>query len=117
MKSHAKLERASESERPMPSPMLKDRRERSERVKVIAWLRCRLDPGMFSDEVVVTYPAPGRGEWQTTVFVPNSSVRSESEHDGEVMVEVVFQHGVRCAMLPNDEQHIVKAEDGDLRQP
>ena len=83
----------------------------------MAWLRCRLDSGMFSDEVGVTYPPPESGEWQTSVYVPSSYVRSESEHEGEVMVKVVFQRGTRWAVLPNGERDIVRVEDGDLRQP
>jgi hypothetical protein len=117
MKSLSKIEPVPETERLLPSPVPKERYQRTERAKVMAWLRCRLDLGMFTDEFAVTYPVPGRGEWQTTVFVPSSSVRSESEDEGEVMVEVVFQRGNRCALLPNPEGDIVTPADEDLRQP
>jgi hypothetical protein len=41
------------------------------------WLRCKVDRGMFSDEVAVTYPATT--PWQKSVFVPRSSVRSSHQ--------------------------------------
>lgn len=69
-----------------------------------------------SDEVVVTYPPAASPDQQTAVFVPRSYVRSENEREGEVMVEIVFQHGRRFAMLPNTERDIVSAADADLRQ-
>jgi hypothetical protein len=79
-----------------------------------AWLRCRLDRGMFSDEVAVTYPAATHEECQKSVFVPRSCVRSETEHQGEVMVKVVAVNGTRYAVLPNSECDIVWPEDADL---
>jgi hypothetical protein len=82
----------------------------------MAWLRCRLGDGMFSDEVVVTYPAAGNEELQSSVFVPSAYVRGESGHEGEVQVEVVVQKGKRYAVLPNAEQDLISPEDGDLRQ-
>jgi len=82
----------------------------------MAWLRCKLGGGMFSDEVVVTYPAAGNEDLQSSVFVPSSYVRGESGHEGEVQVEVLFQNGKCYAVLPNAEQDLVSPEDGDLRQ-
>lgn len=117
MKSQSNVKLSFEkAERLFPSPVPNQRHERAGRVKEMAWLRCRLDLGMFNDEVAVTYPTPGRGEWQTSVYVPSSCVRGESEHEGEVMVEVVFQRGNRCAILPNSEGDIVTPADEDLRQ-
>ena len=81
-----------------------------------AWLRCRLDSGMFSDEVAVTYPASAGNAWQKSVFVPRSFVRGEKENQGEVMVSVVVKDGTRYAVLPSSQRDIVKAEDADLRQ-
>jgi hypothetical protein len=81
-----------------------------------AWLRCRLDSGMFSDEVAVTYPASANNAWQKSVFVPLSSVRGEIGSQGEVLVSVVVKDGTHYAMLPSSECDIVKAEDADLRQ-
>lgn len=80
-----------------------------------AWLRCRLDMGMFSDEVAVTYP-PLTKEWQKSVFVPRTCVRSESEHEGEVQVNVVVQDGTRFAVLPSSQRDMVRIEDADLQQ-
>jgi hypothetical protein len=81
-----------------------------------AWLRCRLDSGMFSDEVAVTYPPSASTVWQKSVFIPRSYVRFETESQGEVMVSVVVKDGARYAMLPSAERDIVKADAADLRQ-
>jgi hypothetical protein len=80
-----------------------------------AWLRCRLNRGMFSDEVVVTYPAASHLEHQRSAFVPRSYVRSETEHQGEVLVKVIAVSGGRYAVLPNSECDIVWPEDADLK--
>lgn len=80
-----------------------------------AWLRCRLDAGMFSDEVAVTYP-PSASAWQKSVFVPSACVRPESEHQGQVMVDVVDKDGARYAVLPSSRRDIVRVEGADLSQ-
>jgi hypothetical protein len=80
-----------------------------------AWLRCRLDMGMFSDEVAVTYP-PVESRWQKSVFVPRACVRSDGEHEGAVKVNVVVKNGARFAVLPSSQRDIVKIEDADLQQ-
>jgi len=80
-----------------------------------AWLRCRLDMGMFSDEVAVTYP-PLSKEWQKSVFVPRACVRSNTEHEGEVKVNVVTKDGARFAVLPSSQRDMVHIEDADLHQ-
>jgi hypothetical protein len=81
-----------------------------------AWLRCRVDSGMFSDEVAVTYPASASSPRQKSVFVPRSYIRGEKENQGEVMVSVVVRDGTRFAVLPSSDRDIVKPEDDDLRQ-
>ena len=80
------------------------------------WLLCRLDRGMFSDEVAVTYPAASLNHWQKSVFVPLSLVRSASEHRGEVKVKVVIRDGARFAVLPTPWGDTVRVEGTDLRQ-
>ena len=82
---------------------------------MMAWLRCRLNSGMFSDEVAVTYPAADSTR-QTSVFVPRSCVRGEDGHQGEVLVNVVVRDGTCYAVLPNSEQDIVIAGYADLKQ-
>lgn len=79
------------------------------------WLLCRLDSGMFSDEVVVSYPASS-SQWQRSGFVPRSFVRSASEHQGEVKVRVLVQDGRKFAVLPTPDGDIVRVEDADLKQ-
>jgi hypothetical protein len=80
-----------------------------------AWLRVRVDQGMFSDELAVTYP-PDEGRYRRCVFVPISDVRQQSEHSGDVRVDVVEREGVRYAVLPSPERDIVRVEEGDLRR-
>lgn len=77
-----------------------------------AWLRVRLDSGMFSDEVAVTYP-PSTTEWQKSVFVPAAFVRGDKPQ-GEVKVDVLEKDGTRYAVLPSSQRDIVKVEVADL---
>lgn len=79
-----------------------------------AWLRVRLDSGMFSDEVAVTYPA-STDKWQKSVFVPASLVRG-AKPQGEVKVDVLIRDGARYAVLPSSQRDIVKVEGADLTQ-
>lgn len=82
-----------------------------------AWLRCRLDVGMFSDEMAVTYP-PVESKWQKSVFVPRSCVRQEEDaRSGMVKVNVLVKDGTRFAVLPSQQHDVVKVHDGDLQQP
>ena len=77
-----------------------------------AWLRCRLDPGMFSDEFVVTYPADKTRNWLATIFAHSSCVRVHSEHEGEVLVTLVGDE-YEYAVLPSDGI-ILKPPKADL---
>lgn len=79
-----------------------------------AWLRCRLDKGMFSDEVAVTYPPTAETDWQKSVFVPSACVQSEGEHQGKVKVLVILKDGQRFAVLPSPRRDIVTPEEADL---
>jgi len=80
------------------------------------WLLCRLDSGLFSDEVVVTYPAASSNHLQKSGFVPRSFVRSASEHEGEVKVRVLVRDGAKFAVLPTPDDDIVRVEGADLKQ-
>lgn len=81
-----------------------------------AWLLCRLDTGMFSDEAAVTYPAHAV-KWQKSVFVPRTFVRTEGEHSGRVRVEVLVKDGTQYAVLPSSQRDIVKVDvAADLQQ-
>lgn len=80
-----------------------------------AWLRCRLDMGMFSDEVAVTYP-PEEDHWQKSVFVPQSCVRQEDASRGVVKVRVLIRDGTQFAELPSSQRDIVKVQEADLKQ-
>jgi hypothetical protein len=80
------------------------------------WLRVRLDSGMFSDEVAVTYPASATTDWQKSVFVPSACVRQDSENQGKVKVMVVVKDGQKFAVLPSSRRDIVTPEEADLSQ-
>jgi hypothetical protein len=71
---------------------------------------------MFSDEVAVSYPAVEK-DWQMSAFVPSSFVRPESEHYGEVKVEVFESNGAPFAILPSAPDETVHIARDDLRQP
>lgn len=85
---------------------------------MMAWLLCRLDDGMFSDEVAVTYPAAAKENWQKSVFVPAVYVRRHGGgvHQGEVKVNVLVKDGKRYAVLPSPLGDIVSVQDADLKQ-
>ena len=80
---------------------------------MVAWLKCKIDSGMFSDEVAVTYPATEH--WRKSVFVPSDCVRSDALNTiGKVYVKVLIKDGERFAVLPSSYQDIVKVDEADL---
>ena len=90
-------------------------KEKSGESVMTAWLRCRLDMGMFSDEVAVTYP-PVQSHWQKSVFVPSSCVRSEGENQGTVRVQLLVKGETQYAVLPSSQRDIVRIQAADLQQ-
>jgi hypothetical protein len=80
---------------------------------VCGWLSCRVDKGMFSDELAVTYPA--EGEQLASVFVEDKYVRIKGENRGEVWVTVTGYGGSLSAVLPSCDRDRVQIEDKDFR--
>lgn len=79
------------------------------------WLACKLDRGMFSDEVAVTYPP--NSDFRKSVFVPANFVKpSESGQIGVVRVQVIVRDGKRYAVLPSSQRDIVRVEEADLHK-
>jgi hypothetical protein len=78
------------------------------------WLRCRVNKGMFSDEVAVTYPPSAMRDWQKSVFVSRSFVREVGSGYGDVMVKIAEHDGATYALLPTQDDDVVKAEEADL---
>lgn len=76
------------------------------------WLACKLDKGMFSDEMAVTYPADG--EMQKSVFVAKSAVEGGPGEHGRVRVRLVRQNGSVLAVLPSSNQDIVYVRPQDI---
>jgi hypothetical protein len=70
---------------------------------------------MFSDEVAVTYPAASGDTWQKSVFVPSVCVLYDTEHQGDVCVNLVVKDGRSYAVLPSARRDIVSVDDADLR--
>ena len=81
-----------------------------------AWLRCRLDAGMFSDEFAVTYPPTDSSYWQKSVFVPSACVQSEGNNQGKVRVVIIMKGGQRFAVLPSSQRDIVTPAEADISQ-
>lgn len=69
------------------------------------WLACRIDKGMFSDELAVTYPPDGKK--QKSVFVSRSSIRGNEGQTGKVQVLLIDQGGGLLAVLPSAYRDIV----------
>ncbi|MGL4465192.1 MAG: hypothetical protein ACRDD1_02045 [Planctomycetia bacterium] len=76
------------------------------------WLQCRIDKGMFSDELAVTYPADGEG--RKSVFVSKNAIDGTAGQTGKVRIKVVRRNGALFAVLPSSNQDIVTVRDGDL---
>lgn len=76
------------------------------------WLACKLDKGMFSDEMAVTYPA--EGTFQKSVFVEKSAVEGGPGERGRVRVRLVRQNGSVLAVLPSANQDIVYVQPQDI---
>lgn len=77
------------------------------------WLKCRVDKGMFSDELAVTYPA--EGEQRASVFVEKKYVRMTTENRGEVFVDVSGYAGHLIGSLPSCDRDWVWIRDEDFR--
>lgn len=78
------------------------------------WLACKLDKGMFSDEMAVTYPA--EGALQKSVFVEKSAVEGVLGERGRVRVQLVRQNGSVLAVLPSANQDIVYVQPQDIAE-
>ena len=70
-----------------------------------SWLDCKIDDGMFSDEIAVTYPK--NGAVQKSVFVNRHAVRGNPGEQGQVRVTIIRRSGSTMAVLPSSERDIV----------
>ena len=66
------------------------------------WLRCRIDRGMFSDELTVIVTA-ANGE-PMSVFIPREFVQGNAPGEGRVRVRIVREDQFAWAVLPDDNQ-------------
>lgn len=81
------------------------------------WLRCRVDRGMFSDEVAVTYPA--EGDAVRSVFVPRSETGQwpKDKSGRAVRVRLLRPEGENpVAVLPTDESTLVAVQERDIAE-
>ncbi len=80
-----------------------------------SWLVCKLDKGMFSDEMAVTYPPDSSNDgWLKSVFVPSVNVEGLPGSRGRVRVRVIRKNGFVMAVLPSATQDIVTVNEGDV---
>jgi hypothetical protein len=82
--------------------------------KAEQWLNCRVDEGMFSNEVAVTYPAEGKV--LRSVFVPATAVRGEAGKTGYVQVVVLRKPGKTLAILPTANRDILAVAEKDISE-
>ena len=78
----------------------------------VRWLLCRIDKGMFDDELAVTYPAEGAK--QKSVFVSNSAIQGQPGQTGKVRVTLIRRNGTLFGVLPSSNQDIVTVQEVDL---
>ena len=78
----------------------------------VRWLVCRIDKGMFSDELAVTYPA--EGQEQKSVFVSNSVIQGQPGQTGKVQITLIRRNGTLFGVLPSSNQDIVTVREADL---
>ena len=77
------------------------------------WLKCQLLKGMFSHEVVVTYPPVG--EEKMSVFVPKEKVQGTIGSMGEVRVAIARREGKTFALLPaTPYKEVVEVFESDV---
>lgn len=74
------------------------------------WLKCKVDKGMFSDEVTVTIKS--RDGEQIAVFVPKQAADHQKNL---VRVNAFEQQGKTLAVLPDAYQSVVDVSDADLQ--
>jgi hypothetical protein len=78
----------------------------------VRWLVCRIDKGMFSDELAVTYPAAGTE--QKSVFVADSATQGRPGQTGKVLITLFRRNGAMFGVLPSSNQDIVTVREADL---
>ncbi len=78
------------------------------------WLECKLEKGMFSDEIAVTYPATRF--IKKSVFVPIEFVQGNIGSHGKVRVSIYRHDNKVFAILPNSEHDIVEVNDLELSE-
>lgn len=74
------------------------------------WVRCRVQKGMFSDELVVVIRTHG-GE-DEAFFVPKSEVSFDDSQAGSVRVSTYSESP--WAVVPNAEQTLVAVDQSEF---
>jgi hypothetical protein len=76
------------------------------------WLKCSIRKGMFSDELAINYPPTG--VCASSVFVPKGEVEGDVGQQGKVRVRYFREGKMAWAVLPAEDQPIVKVNEADL---
>ena len=74
------------------------------------WLKCKIDKGMFSDEVTVTVQT--RTGDAVAVFVPKEAA---DDQKSRVKVTAFEEQGKMLAVLPDEHQSVVQVSEADLQ--
>jgi hypothetical protein len=74
------------------------------------WLKCKIDKGMFSDEVTVTVQT--RSGEAVAVFVPKADA---DDRNSRVKVKAFEEQGRTLAVLPDEHQSVIHVRDTDLQ--
>jgi hypothetical protein len=78
------------------------------------WLKCTVQKGMFSDERAVSYPPTGA--CASSVFVPEKEVEGDVGQQGRVRVQYFQQGKSAWAVLPAEDQPIIRVRQTDLAE-
>jgi hypothetical protein len=74
------------------------------------WLKCKIEKGMFSDELTVTVHTCN-GE-SIAVFVPKQAA---DRQNNRVQVKAFEKHGKMIAVLPDENQSVIDVRTADLQ--
>lgn len=74
-------------------------------------LICRVQDGMFGDELAISYP---RTKAAAGYFVPRESVVERKGEEGKVKVSVIQRDSEAWVVLPTPQRTVIQVNTGDL---
>ena len=81
-----------------------------------SWLKCKVSSGMFSDEYAETVgAATSNGTDDRSLFISKDDVRIEvAPSSGRVRVKVFERDSIWWAVLPTEDQEVIRVGASDL---